>query len=166
MPPNSSHFGKRTGPVHANSLVAFRPAPPYNGVLAMRRSLRKLLTCSLLATYAGVSLLGYGLHWLTSGEDHHHDLCRVVCTEHAHASHDHADHDHASPSFTTGGCVTDSHACEICEFLAHAVSQPPQIATTPDLHVLVADVPCHSQDFNSPTILGLHAPRGPPQPLA
>lgn len=127
----------------------------------MRRTFRNLLTCSLLATYAGISLLGYGLHWLTPDGNHHHDLCGVACTEHA----DH-DHTHANTSLTIGGCVADSHTCEICEFLAHAISQPPQIATTPDLPVRVADHPCQPQGLHSPTILGIHAARGPPQLLA
>jgi hypothetical protein len=136
---------------------------------AMRLAVRKLLSCSLLATYAGISFLGQGLHLLLPDDGHHHGFDVIVCAN-SHHPHDHdccADGQHDSPAgpIIANACAADSHDCEICEFLFQAVSQPPQIATTPDLHPLVAEVPCHPQGFYSPTILGLHAPRGPPQLL-
>ena len=147
----------------------------------MRSQYRKILTCSLLATYAGISLLGQGLHLLTPHDGHHHGFEVVHCTTHGHAheahccageehSRDghHGDHDQSAAGrfVVADGSISDSHACEICEFLFQAVSQPPQIAATPDLHILVADVSCPHKSLYSLTIVGLHSARGPPQLLA
>jgi hypothetical protein len=144
----------------------------------MRPILRKLLSCTLLAAYAGISLIGEGLHELAPGHEHHHGLHVVSCEAHSHSHHGHDHHhhdhgpchdDHETPPtglIVKSGAATHTHTCDICEFLAQAVSQPPQIAATPDLHVLVADLPCSTQVFIAPTIVGLHAPRGPPQLLA
>jgi hypothetical protein len=141
--------------------------------------LRKLLTCWLLATYAGISLLGEGLHSLTP-HGHHHGLYVVTCAEHHHdheadccehhrheahgadADHEHESHESAEQIVCAGSSATDCHSCEICEFLFQAVSEAPQIAATPDLHVLVADLPWTAHGLYSAIILGLHAARGPP----
>ena len=147
----------------------------------MRSTFHKLLTVSLLATYASISLLGEGLHWFLPDDCQHHGLNVVTCSTHDHAHsadcciyhlHDargrHTDHDHepAGSVITACGCDTHSHPCEICEFLFHAVSQPPQVATAPDVRPLVADVPCYESAHYSPTALGIHVARGPPQLLA
>ncbi len=174
---------KRIAPpfFHAIPLLPFARRFPYNtthrrpltcglnATPAMRRTLHKLLTYTLLATYAGISLLGQGLHWLTPDDCHHHGLSVVACTAH---DHDHCVHreieaqSSARPILIASGRIPDSHTCEICEFLIQAVSQPPQVDATPDLHVLIADLPCDAQGLYSPTILGLHAARGPPPFLA
>src|SRR4029453_8328709 len=98
---------------------------------------RKLLTCLLLAPYAGISVLGQGLHWLSPDDGHHHDLNVIGCATHGHAHnhacvcHDHdscglvdADHENlpADKVISANDCVADSHVCEICEFLLHAIS--------------------------------------------
>ncbi len=131
----------------------------------MRSTFRNLLTCSLLATYASIAFLGEGLHWLTPDE-HHHGASIIVST----ASDDpHNSGDSHAPTgkrvVATHG-IADNHDCEICDFLAQAVSQPPHIAETPAFAILVAEVPCDAPTLYSPTVLSLHAPRGPPQLLA
>jgi hypothetical protein len=135
----------------------------------MRSHFQISLTWTMLATYAGISLLGHGLHWLTPEDEHHyHGLAAVVYTCAAHHAHDGDccadDHDQRSAVPTvTKSSITDSHDCEICEFLIHAVSQPAQVVTTPDLHALVAEFSCEPQGIYSQALLGLHAARGPPQ---
>jgi hypothetical protein len=133
----------------------------------MRSGLGKLLTCALLATYASISLIGEGLHALVPHNHHHaHHVVRCVAAdEHGHCGccHHHEHKESQKQTVASGGCVADSHACEICEFLFHAVSEPPQIAATPDLHPLVADQPCMTQGLYSATLILLHAARGPPQ---
>jgi hypothetical protein len=157
----------------------------------MRPTLRTLLTCSLLAAYASISLLGQGLHWFQPHDHHHHGSMVVSRTTHRHThkhgahccdhhphgpcchdtDHDH-DQDHDDDHVPAGPIVaardgdTHSHMCQICEFLFQAVSGPPQVATTPDLHPLVADAPRSAAEHFSTAILGLHAARGPPQLLA
>jgi hypothetical protein len=131
----------------------------------MRSAFRQFLTYSLLATYAGISLLGEGLHWLTPDE-HHHGASVVVSTTRLDA-HDASDTVASSEKhFAATRGIADDHDCEICEFLAQAVSQPPQIADAANFDVLIVEVTCASPTFYSPIILGLHAPRGPPKLLA
>jgi hypothetical protein len=147
----------------------------------MRSAVYKLLTCSLLATYVGISVLGQGLHLLTPDHGHHHHGLQVVtctahghchggtcCANHPHSEHaDHEDRNHApAGQIVTAGGASDSHNCEICEFLFQAVSQPPLIAAVPDLHSLVAVAALPHHEIYSSAILGLHAARGPPQLLA
>jgi hypothetical protein len=146
----------------------------------MRSTLHKLLTCTLLATYVGISLLGQGLHELTPGHEHHHGFEVVTCTAHTHGDGDccehhqhgesghHDDHDSqpVGPVVAATDGASDSHTCEICEFLVQAVSQPPQIATVPDLHPLVAVAATPHVEIYSQAILGLHAARGPPHVVA
>lgn len=161
---------------------------PYNGWYdhrPMRLTRHKLLSSVLLAAYASVMLVGEGLHSLIPGHDHRHGQSIVTHTAHEH-SHGHAHHDHDCEHGSHGTCCHDhdydqipagpsivalegdihSHTCDICAFLYQAVSQPPQIATTPDLHPLVAELSCVTADFFSSAHLGLHAARGPPQLLA
>jgi hypothetical protein len=154
----------------------------------MRVTLHKLLSCTILAAYASVMIIGEGLHSLAPGHDHHHGLNVVTHTSHSHghAHHDHCckhhshgggchDHHHGhshdrdndqvptGPVFAATDGESHSHACDICAFLYQAVSQPPQVATTPDLHPRVADLPCVITERYSSAVLGLHAARGPPQ---
>lgn len=147
----------------------------------MRPSQHKLLTCLLLATYAGISVLGQGLHWLAADDAHHHDLAAVGCVAHCHA-HDRACvcHDHDACDLTAAqqektpvdqaisasNSIADSHDCEICEFLLTAISQPPQLAAPVVSQPLVATVPPALEQIYTPTTLSPHAARGPPQLLA
>lgn len=147
----------------------------------MRPSQRKLLTCLLLATYAGISVLGQGLHWLSADDAHHHDFAAVGCAAHCHA-HNHACvcHDHDSSALadtehektpvdqavSASNAIADSHVCEICEFLLTAVSQPPQLAAPPVSQPLVATVPPPLERVYSSLARSTHTPRGPPQLLA
>jgi hypothetical protein len=131
----------------------------------MRSTFRHLLTYSLLATYASIAFLGEGLHWLTPDE-HHHGASLAVSSE-LDAPHN-AGESHAPTDkrvVATHG-IDDDHDCEICDFLAQAVSQPPQTAETPTFANIVAKAPCGAPTFYSPIVFGLHAPRGPPQLLA
>jgi hypothetical protein len=131
----------------------------------MRRSFCHLLTYSLLATYASIAFLGEGLHCLTPDE-HHHGASLIVSSESdtpRNAGESHAPTD--KRVIATHG-IADDHECEICDFLAQAVSHPPQIAQSPDFAILIVETACDPPAFYSPIILGLHAPRGPPQLLA
>jgi hypothetical protein len=125
----------------------------------MRSTFRQLLTYSLLATYASIAILGEGLHWLTPDE-HHHGASIVVSSA---AADSHAPTDKL---VTAIHGIADDHDCEICDFLAQAVSQPPQIAQSPEFAILIVETACDPPAFYSPIVLGLHAPRGPPQLLA
>ena len=131
----------------------------------MRRSFSHLLTCTLLATYAGIALLGQGLHLLAPGcEGGHHEHFLA-----AQEAHDHAGDHHSSDSngrADESNSVADLHPCEICVFLAHSVSEPPQIATVPFTQPLVAAAHCDPQGLYSLAIGGLHVARGPPQHVA
>jgi hypothetical protein len=143
----------------------------------MRSLPHKLSAWTLLAIYGGVSLLGHGLHWLSPHEHHHHGL---VVAHHSHAEHAHGhchghchhDYDacelaerssgsHAQTGWRSG--ATDGHDCDICEFLAQARGQkmhaPPAIVSAP----LVSSAAIWLQRSYTPTSLGSHAPRGPPQ---
>lgn len=134
----------------------------------MRSTLHKLLTCSLLATYVGISLLGQGLHLLTPEDEHHHYGSHVAAAAvHTHSDECCDDHDSESAALITvaAGSAADSHSCEICEFLFQAVGEAPQVAVVPDLHPLVAPTFTPHVEIYSQAILGLHAARGPPQLL-
>jgi hypothetical protein len=131
----------------------------------MRSTFRNLLTCSLLATYASIALLGEGLHWLAPDE-HHHGPSLVVSTA-SDAPHNAGDsYATADQGVTAAHGAADDHDCEICDFLAQAVSQPPQVAQSPDFAILIVETACDPPTFYSPIVLGLHTPRGPPQLLA
>jgi hypothetical protein len=131
----------------------------------MRRSFRHLLTYSLLATYASIAFLGEGLHWLTPDE-HHHGASLVVSSEPAAPHGSCASHASVDKRVVATHGVADDHDCEICDFLAQAVSQPPQIAEAPAFANIVAEARYDAPTPYSPIVLGLHAPRGPPQLLA
>jgi hypothetical protein len=136
---------------------------------------RKLLAISLATAYASIVMLGQGLHLLAPDCCHHDGLNAVHCSAHCHdpvCAHD--GHDHlasadnpfrgpAGPVVAASDCHSDSHFCEICAFLFQAVTELPQLATTPIVAELVADLPCQERALYSPAILGLHAARGPPQ---
>jgi hypothetical protein len=123
----------------------------------------------LLATYAGIALLGEGLHELMpdAGHQHHHGLAVVHCAgDHCcHAGH--ADHDNVSQlASLTVNSDSDSHVCEICQFLFQAISQPANVAAPIDWQPLVAANSQQPQQLlHLPISLGSHAPRGPPQLL-
>jgi hypothetical protein len=130
----------------------------------MRATFRHLLTYSLLVTYASIALLGEGLHFLTPDEHHHGASLVVSSSDFAHATSESLAS--VGKHFSSTRADSDDHDCEICEFLAQAVSAPPQIAEVPAFAVLIADAPLEQPTFNAPIVLGLHAPRGPPQLLA
>ena len=139
----------------------------------MRPLYRQILSYVLLATYAGISLLGDGLHMLLpEGEhqQHHHHGIYVVghsCHDEHHAGHDH-DHGGASCGCSEDAPLafsesdSDSHVCEICSFLLDAVSQPVETTARIEWRPLVAVVRANLQPIYSLTSLGLQAPRGPP----
>ena len=125
----------------------------------MRLNYRRFLSYLLLATYAGISILGDGLHELMpeAGHHHHHGLDIVNCASHADAGT-------ASTGevLTVGDNDADSHVCEICKFLFEAVGQPAEVAATIDWQPFVAAAPSLLQSIYTPTSLGPQAPRGPP----
>lgn len=124
----------------------------------MHFSWRKLVTHGLLAVYGGIALLGFGLHELSPVDQLHH--VAATCSAHAH-SHC-AGHSHDASRAPAGLALTDAHECEICVFLAHFCSERPQLAAAIDWQQLVAAVAEIAPRCDSPTILGLAAPRGPP----
>lgn len=128
----------------------------------MQRPISQFLNGALLATYAGIALIGQGLHLLAPECDvHHHEYCLA-----AHEVADHDGHQHSSSCGNTANqdhSIADSHPCEICVFLAHFVSQPPQIAAVSNTQPFVTAAHCERQGLNSLANLGLHVARGPPQ---
>jgi hypothetical protein len=130
---------------------------------------RNLLTYLLLATYAGIALLGEGLHELMPEAGHHHHLGLAI----VHCSGDHCcDHDGQSDgdehhtasglASLTVNCHSDSHVCEICQFLLQAISQPAEVAPPIDWQPLVVATASLPQPIYTATTRGDHAPRGPP----
>jgi hypothetical protein len=139
----------------------------------MRSFIGKLLSLTILAIYASVSLLGQGLHLLTPHSHHavrHSTSVAAHCHCHEHhcqRSSDVADSQpsveaHASQSGFRSGEIVETHSCEICAFLALAVSPPP-LAPTPlisePLTVATISAP---QPFYASIKLGANAARGPP----
>jgi hypothetical protein len=145
----------------------------------MTRFTHQLLTYALLVAYGSVSLLGQGLHLLSAGHGLHVGDNVVECVEHhSHEEHGLAHHGHggdAAPAdeathasglaIQSRECNTQSHACEVCQFLGQVRSVPPAfvLAATP---AQVADYAPHSAEATfSPVSLGPQAPRGPPAAL-
>lgn len=142
----------------------------------MKRSTRQLLTYALLAAYSGVSLLGQGLHLLTAGHGAHVGDRVVECVEH-HSHNEHAFALHGSGSLAASAdeathaaglaiqsheCHTQSHACEVCQFLGQVRSLPPALVLAATTACIADDVPRSAESPFSPISLGPHAPRGPP----
>jgi hypothetical protein len=139
----------------------------------MRPKCHQLLSYVLLATYAGISLLGDGLHsLLPEGEQHHHHGLYVVGHHGGDAMRAERDRDVAVrggseyAEITAAECNTDSHLCEICAFLYEAISQPAEVAAPIDWQPLVVVAHAKPQAIYSPTSLGPQAARGPPLFLA
>lgn len=132
------------------------------------RSVRKMLGPTLLAIYASISLLGQGLHFLTP-DDHHRGGMTVSAriSDECERGSCNDRHDYVKRGYGSNvDLIAADHDCDICEFLAQAKSQTPQIASPPDLPAVVVELQIRADEFSSPIILGLHAPRGPPQLLA
>jgi hypothetical protein len=133
----------------------------------MRPTRRRFLSWFLLATYAGIALLGEGLHSLIlEGEQqhHHHGLYVVshTCGDPYH--HDDATNHDASThaSLTAADCDADSHVCEICAFLFQAISQPAEVAAPIEWEPFIAPAHAAPQPLYSLASLGPPAARGPP----
>src|SRR3954447_12706835 len=121
----------------------------------MRLQYRRSLSFFLLATFAGISLLGEGLHWLTPDTElhvphhHHHGVCIVM---HGATDDDHDVQlvDSAQTSLCGAECRSsskrllgiasvggfDAHVCKICEFLVQAISQSIELAAPFEWHPL------------------------------
>jgi hypothetical protein len=144
----------------------------------MKSAVRKILSLALLAAYGGIALLGQGLHVLAPHAGHHHGLevirCSIHGDEHFHDHHDaECDHDHgpAGPAevehggglvVTSSECAAESHLCEICAFLFQLRSDRSVLTAAVDWQpVAVAAVSLPQRSY-TPTIVGPHAPRGPP----
>lgn len=148
----------------------------------MRLQYRRLLSCFLLVTFTGISLLGEGLHWLTPETEHHHHHCHGLCT-YAHDSH-HANHDDddahlachsdecddlamCEPVFSTSQAFVsendcDAHVCKICAYLFQFVSEPIEVSAPVEWQPLVVFVPNLRTFIYSSSSVRTHAPRGPP----
>lgn len=131
----------------------------------MRSKPRRFLGYVLLATYAGISFIGDGLHDLLpdSHRHHHHGLYVVTHHDDAEPSYLNLAADGAgSASLTAADCDADSHRCEICAFLYEAISQPAEVAAPIDWQPLVVVARAIPQATYSLTDLERPAARGPP----
>jgi hypothetical protein len=144
---------------------------------SMRCVCRRLLISALLVMYTGISLVGHGLHWLSSADHHHHGLSAVCSPDRVHSHNDCVHHGHNSahvvdadgqtrPSVAASAGVSECHDCDICAFLFQARSQSPQVAMIVSSQPVIAALAIPLHDFYSPTSLGPHAPRGPPLHLS
>jgi hypothetical protein len=134
----------------------------------MRPTRHRFLSWLLLATYAGIALLGEGLHALVPEGKHHHHHGLYVVTCHSEAGHNHVaavvgDSTHAS--LTAADCDADSHLCEICVFLYEAVSPPAEVAAPIESQPLVVVAHSEPEAVYSSAVLGPQAARGPPHLL-
>ena len=148
----------------------------------MRLQYRRLLSCFLLVTFTGISLLGEGLHWLTPETEHHHHHFHGLCT-YAHESHraNHNGHDahfarHSHACADRAVCESvlstrqvvvsendvDVHVCKICAYLFQIVSEPIEVSAPLGWQPLVVFVPNLRTFIFSSSALHSHAPRGPP----
>ena len=140
----------------------------------MRPQHRQFLSYVLLATYAGISLLGDGLHSLLPEGEHHHHHHGLYVVGHAcgDSHHEHhvceaaIDDEAAETSLTAADCDTDSHVCEICAFLYQAVSQPVEVAEPIEWQPLIVAADADPEHVYSSTTLGPQAARGPPSFMA
>jgi hypothetical protein len=130
----------------------------------MRLQRSRILSLALLATYAGISLLGQGLHELVPHEGHHHHGIYVVERDHDSCEHHcyHGHHRSAHPIVTADDAHIHSHLCEICQFLAQAIGQPVEVAAPIHWQPLATFVSAEPQPLYVPASLGPQAPRGPP----
>jgi len=143
----------------------------------MRLAYRKILACSLLATYGVVALLGQGLHWLSAEDAHHHGLSVAHCHshgpghshshvhthQHVHKVPDccHAEHD-AALALECGDGASLCSECGICAFLSQIKCERPQIAASEIWQHVIRATSAALQRTYSPITLGLPSPRGPP----
>ncbi len=144
----------------------------------MNPAARKILSLALLAAYGGIALLGQGLHVFAPHAGHHHGLEVVRCSihgdEHFHHHHDgECDHDHGpakhadakhshGPVVTSRQCAAHSHLCEICVFLLQLRSDRAVLTAGVDCQPVAVAAMLLPQRSYTPTIVGPHAPRGPP----
>lgn len=131
----------------------------------MRHAFRKALTLFALGIYSSLSLLGQGLHYFAAVDHHHHNSAQIGHSSHSNRSpsaSSQADRLTSTAAAFAAGEIADEHDCEICEFLAQAISQPPSIAAPLELHEVVTDLLLLTPQFHAVFIVGIHAPRGPP----
>ena len=130
----------------------------------MRPKHRHLLSYLLLATYAGISLLGDGLHELAPEVGHHHHGLYVVTASQEHGLYDHhiVSKNDAGPVLAASEFDVDAHLCEICAYIYQSLSQPAEVAASIDWQPLAVVAPSRPQPIYSPIQLGPQAPRGPP----
>ena len=136
----------------------------------MRRTRHRFLSWFLLATYAGIALLGEGLHALVpEGEHHHHHgiyVARHACNGECHHRDAAEQGASAGASLTAADGDADSHLCEICAFLFQAISQPAEVAAPVEWRPLVVRAHAAPQPLYSLVSLGPQAARGPPLVVA
>jgi hypothetical protein len=144
---------------------------------------RRVLSYFLLATIAGISILGEGLHFLSAevGHHHHHQhrngLCIVTHARHSakHEHHDlHVGHGaiiaaRADRNSSSAAAVVvvraddvDSHVCKICAYLFQALSPPIEVAAVMQGQPLAVEALPPKQHFYLAARLGPQAARGPP----
>ncbi len=130
---------------------------------------RKLLTAGLVALYGGIALLGYGLHELSPVHQHaaignssvgHGAIGHAAGHVHSHGKC--ASHVHRHAPIPVAPGYSDSHECDVCVFLDQMRSERPQLVSDVVWQHIVADTVIASPRIVSQTVLGLHAPRGPP----
>jgi hypothetical protein len=118
----------------------------------------RLFAALLLAGYAPIGVLGYGLHRVLHAE-------HVVSQRTApHACHCHCGHDHAEPDSGDAdyvACTTCCDDCSICAFLAQAQSAS-VIAVAPERVLPLAAAPHRSDRLEVLLRLESAYARGPP----
>jgi hypothetical protein len=132
------------------------------------RYLRQFLTYALLTVYSATALLGYGLHMLVPG-GHHHGPAGTLCVDQADGeflAHYQLKGEAAgqaaadSSTFTAGSASGDS--CFVCDFLAQVRGAQAEAPVTVVWQPVAAEVVDVVSQFTPLTVLGSHAPRGPP----
>ncbi|HEX5472110.1 MAG TPA: hypothetical protein VFW73_09495 [Lacipirellulaceae bacterium] len=121
----------------------------------------------LLATYAGIAILGDGLHsLLPEARNQHHRGIYVVTVKDESRHHvvgrfaSVGDRGAAAQISSAGD--TDAHICEICQFLFQSISQPAAVAAPIECRLLIVAVVALPQPIYAPASVGPQAPRGPP----
>jgi hypothetical protein len=84
-----------------------------------RAAFRRAIALTAIACYAGIAIVGYGLHDLVGVHHCHHAPAQH---EQGHACSAHAGHDHAVPSEGHSSIAASCDDCAICALLAQAQS--------------------------------------------
>jgi hypothetical protein len=123
-----------------------------------RASFRRAIALTAFACYAGIAIVGYGLHDLVGA---HHCYHAPAQHDQGHACSAHAGHDHSVPSEGDSSIALSCDDCAICSLLAQAQSH--EILTAPlGVLVPVAPSPVTTEALVSSLRANTSLARGPP----